>query len=53
MLTAIKAALGKVEDELLKNQAAHCVEEAIKDGDADSQRQKFPELVRLLGKYRG
>lgn len=50
---AIKAALGKVEDELLKNHAAHCVEEAIRDGDAETQRQKFSELVDLFGKYRG
>ena len=50
---AIKAALGKVEDELLKNHAPHCVEEAIRDGDAETQRQKFSELVDLFGKYRG
>jgi DNA-binding FrmR family transcriptional regulator len=36
---AIKAALGKVE-------------EAIRDGDAESQRQKFTELVDLFGRYR-
>jgi DNA-binding FrmR family transcriptional regulator len=49
---AIKAALKKVEDELLKNHAAHCVEEAIRDGDAIAQREKFSELVDLMGKYR-
>ncbi|OZB17845.1 MAG: transcriptional regulator [Hyphomonas sp. 34-62-18] len=49
---AIKAALGKVEDELLKNHAAHCVEEAIRDGDAGTQRQKFSELIDLFGRYR-
>lgn len=49
---AIKAALKKVEDELLKNHAAHCVEEAIRDGDAKAQREKFSELVDLMGKYR-
>jgi DNA-binding FrmR family transcriptional regulator len=49
---AIKAALRKVEDELLKNHAAHCVEEAIRDGDAKAQREKFTELVDLMGKYR-
>jgi len=49
---AIKAALKKVEDELLKNHAAHCVEEAIRDGDAKAQREKFTELVDLMGKYR-
>ncbi len=49
---AIKAALKKVEDELLKNHAAHCVEEAIRDGDAKAQREKFTELVDLMGKFR-
>jgi DNA-binding FrmR family transcriptional regulator len=49
---AIKAALKKVEDELLKNHAAHCVNEAISDGDAAAQRQKFNELVELFGRYR-
>ncbi len=49
---AIKAALGKVEDELLKNHAAHCVEEAIGEGDADAQGKKFNELVDLFGRYR-
>lgn len=52
-MQAIKAALKKVEDELLKNHAAHCVEEAIRDGDAEAQREKFTELVGLMGKYRG
>lgn len=49
---AIKAALRKVEDELLKNHAAHCVEAAICDGDAGAQREKFNELVELFGRYR-
>lgn len=49
---AIKSALRKVEDELLKGHAAHCVEEAIRDGDAAAQREKFSELVELFGKYR-
>jgi DNA-binding FrmR family transcriptional regulator len=49
---AIKAALRKVEDELLKNHAAHCVEAAISDGDAGAQREKFNELVELFGRFR-
>ncbi len=49
---AIKAALGKVEEELLKNHAAHCVEEAIRSGDAVDQRRKFDELVALFGRLR-
>ncbi|RMD89439.1 MAG: transcriptional regulator [Alphaproteobacteria bacterium] len=50
---AVKAALGKVEEELLKDHAAHCVEEAIRSGDAVDQRRKFDELVTLFGRLRG
>ncbi len=52
-LQAIKAALGKVESEMLKQHASHCVEDAIRSGDAAEQRQKFTELVDLMGKFRG
>ncbi len=49
---AVKAALAKVESEILKDHAENCVEEAIASGDAAEQRQKFAELVDVLGKYR-
>ena len=49
---AVKAALAKVESEILKDHAEICVEEAITSGDAAEQRQKFAELVDVLGKYR-
>ncbi len=51
-IQAVKAALRRVEDEILKNHTAHCVEEAIGKGSASAQREKFAELVDLLGKYR-
>lgn len=47
-VNAVKAALAKVESEILKAHAATCVEEAIADGDADAQRRKFSELVKLF-----
>ena len=47
---AIKAALAKVETEILKTHAACCVEEAIAAGDADAQRRKFSELVEVFAK---
>lgn len=50
-IQAIKAALKRVEGEILKNHTAHCVEEAIRDGSPTAQRKKFAELVDLLGKY--
>jgi len=49
-ISAIKAALGKVEDQILANHAASCVEAAIASGDADDQREKFSELVDLLSR---
>lgn len=49
---AVKAALTKVESEILKDHVATCVEEAIASGDAAEQRQKFAELVDVLGKHR-
>lgn len=51
-MQAVKAALGKVEEDILRRHAAHCVEEAIQSGDAADQRQKFDELVGLLARYR-
>jgi len=51
-IQAVKAALKKVEDEILKNHTAHCVEEAFSSRSAAAQREKFSELVDLLGKYR-
>ena len=50
-LQAVKAALRRVEDQVLKQHAAHCVEEAIASGDAAEQREKFSELVDLFGKF--
>lgn len=49
---AVKAALGKVESEILKDHAACCVNEAIASGNAAEQRTKFNELVDLFEKLR-
>ncbi|MBL4896701.1 metal-sensitive transcriptional regulator [Erythrobacter sp.] len=49
-LQAVKSALARAEDEILKNHASHCVAEAIASGDADEQRQKFGELIDLFAK---
>lgn len=49
-LHAIKAALAKVETEVLKTHAACCVEEAISSGDAAEQRKKFNELVEVFSR---
>jgi len=50
-IEAVKAALRRVETEVLKGHAAHCVAHAIKSGDARDQTEKFNELVELFSKY--
>ena len=51
-LSAVRAALGKVEAQVLKNHAACCVSEAIASGDEADQRAKFEELVDLFASRR-
>jgi DNA-binding FrmR family transcriptional regulator len=49
-LQAVRAALKRVEEEVLKDHVAHCVEHAIQSGDAKEQRKKVAELMDVLGK---
>ena len=49
-ISAVRAALRRVEEEVLKDHVAHCVEHAISAGDRDEQRRKIGELMRTLGK---
>ena len=51
-MQAIKSALARVEDAILKDHSATCVETAIASGDANEQRKKFGELVDLLAKVK-
>jgi DNA-binding FrmR family transcriptional regulator len=51
-IQAIKAALAKVESQVLKDHAACCVAEAIASGDEKERREKFEELVDLLERTR-
>jgi DNA-binding FrmR family transcriptional regulator len=45
---ALRAALTKVETELLRNHVDHCIRGAFASGDAADQRQKIEELVEVL-----
>ena len=49
-IAAARAALKRVEEEVLRDHIAHCVEHAIVSGDPDQQRSKIAELVDVLGK---
>jgi DNA-binding FrmR family transcriptional regulator len=47
---AIRAALTRVESEMLKGHLDHCIESAIVSGDQSEQRRKAGELIELLGR---
>jgi len=49
---AARAALAKVESEMLKTHLSHCIEGAIVSGNADEQRTKARELIELLERAR-
>ena len=40
----------RVEEEILRDHVAHCVEEAIRSSDAKEQRKKVAELIEVLGR---
>lgn len=48
-IAAVRAALRKVEAEILKDHAAHCVDHAIASGNRADQRRKIAELMEVLG----
>jgi DNA-binding FrmR family transcriptional regulator len=47
---AVRAALSRVEEELLRDHVGHCVEHAISSGDKADQRRKVAELMEVFGR---
>jgi DNA-binding FrmR family transcriptional regulator len=47
-IAAVRAALRRVEEAVLTDHVGHCVEHAIRSGDADEQRRKVEELIAVL-----
>lgn len=47
-IQAVRAALAKVETEILNDHLHHCIEAALTSGDVDDQRRKAGELIELL-----
>lgn len=45
---AIRAAIVRVESQVLKEHLGHCIEGAIVSGNAREQRKKASELIELL-----
>jgi len=51
-IDAVKAALNRVEDEILRDHVSHCVEHAIASGNKADQRQKIAELIEVFGRVK-
>jgi DNA-binding FrmR family transcriptional regulator len=49
-IAAVRAALRRVEEEVLRDHVAHCVEHAIASGDKADQREKIAELMAVIGR---
>jgi DNA-binding FrmR family transcriptional regulator len=49
-VSAVRAALRAVEEEILRDHAATCVEHAISSGNKAEQRRKVAELMEVLGR---
>ena len=47
-IAAARTALRRVEEEVLRDHVAHCVEHAIASGDKREQRAKVEELMAVL-----
>jgi DNA-binding FrmR family transcriptional regulator len=47
-ISAVRAALRRVEEEVLRDHVAHCVHGAIASGDRTEQRKKVEELMQVL-----
>ena len=49
-ISAVRAALRRVEEEVLRDHVGHCVEHAIASGNAAEQRRKVAELMDVLSR---
>ena len=49
-INAVRAALHKVEEQILRDHVSHCVAGAFASGDPVEQRHKVEELVDTIGR---
>jgi DNA-binding FrmR family transcriptional regulator len=49
-INAVRAALHKVEEQILRDHVSHCVADAFASGDVVDQRHKIEELVATVGR---
>ncbi len=49
-VSAVRAALRRLEEEVLRDHVAHCVEHAIASGNKADQRKKVEELMDVVSR---
>jgi CsoR family transcriptional regulator, copper-sensing transcriptional repressor len=49
-ISAVRAALRRLEEEILRDHVGHCVEHAIAAGNKADQRRKVAELMDVIGR---
>ena len=49
-IAAVRAALRRVEEDVLRDHISHCVAHAMASGDAADQKQKLDELMHVLAR---
>jgi CsoR family transcriptional regulator, copper-sensing transcriptional repressor len=49
-VSAVRAALRRLEEEVLRDHVAHCVEHAISSGNKADQRRKIEELMDVVSR---
>ena len=49
-IAAVRAALRRAEEEILRDHVASCVDEAIRSGNRADQRRKIAELMEVVGR---
>jgi CsoR family transcriptional regulator, copper-sensing transcriptional repressor len=49
-ISAVRAALRRAEEEILRDHVSHCIEEAIVTGSRAEQRRKIAELMDVVGR---
>jgi len=49
-IAAVRAALRRLEEDILRDHVSHCVEHAIASGSKADQRRKIEELMAVVGR---
>jgi DNA-binding FrmR family transcriptional regulator len=49
-ISAVRAALRRVEEEILRDHVSHCVDHAISTGNKAEQRKKIEELMAVISR---